>query len=191
MVKAESVMTRGRIELPSPAWEAGVLTAWPTGLFTCSITWCYELRKQFTWLLNAKIKIKKIICEQSFMRAKWFFYDFNEQLKDWVHHRGLEPRTHWLRVSCSTIWANGAYQCRRRPMFPGRYQPSIFSEDELNFCVRHGNRCDLISIVTDLMLIEDQMNSFYEFIGSSKLNNKEYGSIIFLGQALDRLVPAS
>ena len=26
-----------------------------------------------------------------------------------VHHRGLEPRTHWLRVSCSTNWANGAY----------------------------------------------------------------------------------
>ena len=25
-----------------------------------------------------------------------------------VHHRGLEPRTHWLRVSCSTNWANGA-----------------------------------------------------------------------------------
>ena len=22
-----------------------------------------------------------------------------------VHHRGLEPRTHWLRVSCSTNWA--------------------------------------------------------------------------------------
>ena len=27
-----------------------------------------------------------------------------------VHHRGLEPRTHWLRVSCSTNWANGAYK---------------------------------------------------------------------------------
>ena len=26
-----------------------------------------------------------------------------------VHHRGLEPRTHWLRVSCSTNWANGGY----------------------------------------------------------------------------------
>ena len=26
-----------------------------------------------------------------------------------VHHRGLEPRTHWLRVSCSTNWAKGAY----------------------------------------------------------------------------------
>ena len=26
-----------------------------------------------------------------------------------VHLRGLEPRTHWLRVSCSTNWARGAY----------------------------------------------------------------------------------
>ena len=25
-----------------------------------------------------------------------------------VHLRGLEPRTHWLRVSCSTNWAKGA-----------------------------------------------------------------------------------
>ena len=25
-----------------------------------------------------------------------------------VHLRGLEPRTHWLRVSCSTSWARGA-----------------------------------------------------------------------------------
>ena len=24
-----------------------------------------------------------------------------------VHHQGLEPWAHWLRVSCSTIWANG------------------------------------------------------------------------------------
>ena len=33
-------------------------------------------------------------------------------LKKMVHHRGLEPRTHWLRVSCSTNWANGA-KCRQ------------------------------------------------------------------------------
>ena len=26
-----------------------------------------------------------------------------------VHLRGLEPRTHWLRVSCSTSWAKGAF----------------------------------------------------------------------------------
>ena len=26
-----------------------------------------------------------------------------------VHHQGLEPGTPWLRVRCSTNWANGAY----------------------------------------------------------------------------------
>ena len=26
-----------------------------------------------------------------------------------MHLRGLEPRTHWLRVSCSTNWAKGAF----------------------------------------------------------------------------------
>ena len=27
-----------------------------------------------------------------------------------VHHQGLEPGTPWLRVRCSTNWANGAYK---------------------------------------------------------------------------------
>ena len=56
---AVSLVTRGRIELPMPPWEGGVLTAWPTGHL--------------------------------------------------VHHHGLEPGTHWLRVSCSTNWAKGAF----------------------------------------------------------------------------------
>ena len=58
-INTDLMVTRTRIELVLPAWEAGVLTAWPTGRM--------------------------------------------------VHHRGLEPRTHWLRVSCSTNWANGAF----------------------------------------------------------------------------------
>ena len=37
---------------------------------------------------------------------------------------------------------------RHRSIFPGRRQPSIFDTDELNFCVRYGNRCDLIAIST-------------------------------------------
>ena len=35
------------------------------------------------------------------------------------------------------------------PIFPGRRQPSIFGADELNFCVRDGNRWTLIAINTD------------------------------------------
>ena len=29
-----------------------------------------------------------------------------------VHHQGLEPGTPWLRVRCSTNWANGAFHSR-------------------------------------------------------------------------------
>ena len=27
----------------------------------------------------------------------------------WMSHRGLEPRTTWLKVKCSTTWASGPY----------------------------------------------------------------------------------
>ena len=37
---------------------------------------------------------------------------------------------------------------RQRPTFPGSLPPSIISAKELNFCVRYGNRCDLLAIVT-------------------------------------------
>ena len=39
--------------------------------------------------------------------------------------------------------------CRHRLIFPGSFPPSIVSTDELNFCVRDGNRWILIVISTD------------------------------------------
>ena len=44
----------------------------------------------------------------------WFFFvnEKSERSKvrsDVVRHQGLEPWTHWLRVNCSTNWANGAF----------------------------------------------------------------------------------
>ena len=41
--------------------------------------------------------------------------------------------------------------CRHRLIFPGRFQPSIVSTDELNFCVRDGNRWTLIAKNTDYL----------------------------------------
>ena len=40
--------------------------------------------------------------------------------------------------------------CRnwQRPTFPGSLPPSIISAEELNYCVRDGNRCDLFAIAT-------------------------------------------
>ena len=65
------LVTRAGIEPALPAWEAGVLTAWPTS---------HILTKGSFW---APCPL--------------------------VHHQGLEPGTPWLRVRCSTNWANGAF----------------------------------------------------------------------------------
>ena len=42
--------------------------------------------------------------------------------------------------------------CRHRLIFPGRFQPSIVSTDELNCRVRDGNGWTLIAIDTDYFL---------------------------------------
>ena len=46
-------------------------------------------------------------------------------------------------------WADAFVKCRRRPIFPGGCPPSIFGTNELNYCVRNGNRWTLIVINTD------------------------------------------
>ena len=78
------LVTRGRIELPFAAWEAAVLAAWPTGHNSKTFGLCFV--KEFS--------------VRPFQTSHRSFL---------VHHHGLEPWTHWLRVSCSTNWANGAY----------------------------------------------------------------------------------
>ena len=45
--------------------------------------------------------------------------------------------------------AEAVIQCRHRPIFPGRRQPSIVGTGELNFRVRNGNGWTLTVISTD------------------------------------------
>ena len=76
---------------------------------------------------------------------------------------GLEPTTLRLTAACSTDWAKEEYlksDCKdflcwnltfkfwQRLTFPGSHPPSIISAKELNYCVRNGNRCDLLAIAT-------------------------------------------
>ena len=46
--------------------------------------------------------------------------------------------------------------CARRVIFPGRRQPSIVTVNELNYCVRNGNRCTLVTIDTHLLSCEQE-----------------------------------
>ena len=45
------------------------------------------------------------------------------------------------------------FQCWRKPIFPGRYQPSIFGAGELNFRVRNGNGWTLAAINTNYLFL--------------------------------------
>ena len=57
------------------------------------------------------------------------------------------------------------------PIFPGSHPPSIVGANELNFCVRDGNRWTLIAINTNYM--DDVFAIFYikaETCSNSKMN---------------------
>ena len=57
----------------------------------------------------------------------------------------VSPKTQ--RKTACDILASG-FGIRRRPILPGRHQPGTFGAEKLNFCVRDGNRWDLLAIIT-------------------------------------------
>ena len=61
---------------------------------------------------------------------------------------GLEPTTTRLTAECSAIELLRNRRIRRRPMLPGRVQPSTFGTEGLNCCVRNGNRWNPFVIAT-------------------------------------------
>ena len=159
------LVTRGRIELPFAAWEAAVLAAWPTGHNSKTFGLCFV--KEFS--------------VRPFQTSHRSFL---------VHHHGLEPWTHWLRVSCSTNWANGAYFLVNKKVckenFTERFRtiPSWFT------------RIILVSSLSSEQIHSKlyTLHSYFEGFTPSKLNNHYSHSLFFsrlpnfLGQALGLLV---
>ena len=47
------------------------------------------------------------------------------------------------------------------PIFPGRLQPSIVSRNELNYCVRNGNRWTLTLISTNYVIRSPEKHPHY------------------------------
>ena len=62
-----------------------------------------------------------------------------------VAKRKKDSMTAIFPLYCKNILQN---KNRQRPTFPGSFPPSIIGAKELNYCVRDGNRCDLLAIVT-------------------------------------------
>ena len=59
--------------------------------------------------------------------------------------------------------------CRHLSIFPGSCPPSIFDANELNFCVRNGNRWTLAAIGTDYQVHESEREIMKKFIWITKL----------------------
>ena len=103
----------------------------------------------------------------------------------------LVKEHHVLLVSLKEIYISFGDWCWHWPIFPGRFQPSIFGADELNFCVRNGNRWTLIvkntnyyehfkcSLKTEQRKVRTKWNSSYR---------RTWNLVV---QALDRLVSLS
>ena len=64
--------------------------------------------------------------------------------------------------------------CRRRPIFPGSFPPSIFGTGELNFRVRDGNGWDLTVINT---------GSYFFLCGKKKVSKKETAFLFLLSSS--------
>ena len=64
--------------------------------------------------------------------------------------------------------------CRRRPIFPGSFPPSIFGTGELNFRVRDGNGWDLTVINT---------GSYFFLYGKKKVSKKETAFLFLLSSS--------
>ena len=71
----------------------------------------------------------------------------------WIRHaRHIKPPVSRISVfkhKKTNILLDVRFKCWRQPIVPGRCQPSIFSTNELNFCVRYGNRWTLVVINTN------------------------------------------
>ena len=81
---------------------------------------------------------------------------------------------------------------RRRPILPGRHQPGTFGAEKLNFCVRDGNRWDLLAIITGNLGIFRTLKTSYWSL-APEIFEIVFGlstglTFAFLDQALDRLV---
>ncbi len=55
-------------------------------------------------------------------------------------------------IKKTTILLDDRFGCWHQPIVPGRRQPSIVGTNELNFCVRNGNRWTLVVINTNYLV---------------------------------------
>lgn len=105
--------------------------------------------------VSSVIKQHKCRCKQMVLVLTFGSPSWTRTNDPAVNSRMLYQLSYWGISSGSAI-----RRCRRWVIFPGRRQPSIVTVNELNYCVRNGNRCTLVTI-----------NTYFWRFTPSKLNN--------------------
>ena len=85
------------------------------------------------------------------------------------HQRLLQIKIFSTKQKSTQVKLKCFFKFRQLLTFPGSYPPSIISVKELNYCVRSGNRCDLLAIVTECC--QNSFSSLSLFITNSALSN--------------------
>ena len=118
------------------------------------------------FVLGRTTRFKRCLCTSAFCASAL------------VGPSGLEPPTSCLSGTRSNllsydpsglVWFHTCFQSREQisllsspcwhwAIFPGRFQPSIFTTAELNFCVRNGNRWTLCVCNTNYLSNSSSLN---------------------------------
>ena len=141
-IKLKYMVTRTGFEPVLPPWKGGVLTAWPTGhcynelIFPC---------KFFKWRrardLNPRDSITAHTSSSRAPSATRTALHNGSTGRIRTYDRSVNSRLlyHWATVEWIKCLATS---------YSRRENPTTIGAEELNFCVRYGNRCDLFAIVT-------------------------------------------
>ena len=86
----------------------------------------------------------------------WFSELFFNLLFWFVHPQGFEPWTHWLRVSCSTNWAKGAYFLLKKKVCKENFVPFpcfLFRKREALTCAFKTEQWNLKTSLTSACIL--------------------------------------
>ena len=137
------MVTRTGFEPVIPPWKGGVLTAWPTGL--CNVIQKYLFANfNFRWRrardLNPRDSITAYTSSSRAPSATRTALHNGSTGRIRTYDRSVNSRLlyHWATVERIKCLATS---------YSRRVNPTTIGAEELNFCVRYGNRCDLFAIV--------------------------------------------
>ena len=142
-------MTRTGIEPVIPPWKGGVLTAWPTGRFFKrrvrdsnpwdSVHRLHDFQScSFGHSDNSPGGVHFTNLAYIYIVWLWNSASRTRTYDIMINSHALLPtellRNNWICVATS-------YSHKGKPF-------TTIGAKKLNFCVRHGNRCDLLAIIT-------------------------------------------